>query len=424
MNLGKKLLIGIALVGAFASGVYMIISSTTGIESTDRNASSNLSKPEIMPTMEYNYKNGKQLYEGVVKTNNSNAGVVVYRSTTKNGTYKEVTKSTDNKFSIEICYGCTYYYKAKSYTGKGKNIKYSSYSNPVLVESKIDAPTIKKGSGNSLVFTDKNNGAVSGIEILYSTSQNGTYKLLKKTTIKNNGSVSISVDEGKTYYYKVRSYVTYDGQTSYSNYSNVVSLSKAVVVTTPKLSAKVVPLMRSHSKKFELSVDKLAKDETLIFYKWDDKANAYKEIDLKGSGNTRTVEVTLGEKHWYRVKIAKTVNGKKYYSAQSATVTCDNTIKAPNLKITYKSPISGMYVNFLYEVDSVLEGGYVEFLTSVNKEKGFWVFDTKSTKQAVNPVAPGTSCYGKARVCKKTENGKVVCSPYSSVVQCPKTSSR
>jgi len=371
-------------------------------------------------TMEYNYKNGKQLYEGVVKTNNSNAGVVLYRSTTKNGNYKEVTKSTDNKFSIEVCYGCTYYYKAKSYTGKGKNIKYSSYSNPVLVESKIDAPTIKKGSGNSLVFTDKNNGAVSGIEILYSTSKNGTYKLLKKTAIKNNGSVSISVDEGKTYYYKVRSYVTYDGQTSYSNYSNVVSLSKTVVVTTPKLSAKVVPLMRSDSKKFELSVDKLAKDETLIFYKWDDKANAYKEIDLKGSGNTRTVEVTLGEKHWYRVKIAKKVNGKKYYSAQSATVTCDNTIKAPNLKMTRTATWWGTY-KCQFEVNSTIEGGFVEFYSwasSKAENTGVSTIVKYPNKTKTIETAKTTSVNYKARICKTLESGRQACSAYSNVVNC------
>ena len=63
--------------------------------------------------------------------------------------------------------------------------------------------------------------SVSGYEIYRSTSQNGSYSLVKTVTRNSNNSVTFVAQKKGTYYYKVRSYVTVNGTKIYGDFSTI-----------------------------------------------------------------------------------------------------------------------------------------------------------------------------------------------------------
>ena len=82
--------------------------------------------------------------------------------------------------------------------------------------------SIVNAEGKRAVF---DTGA-NGYQIYYSTSKNGTYKLLKE--FDSNEELLEYVHQtiaGKTYYYKVRSYaINYFDSRIYSPYSSITSI--------------------------------------------------------------------------------------------------------------------------------------------------------------------------------------------------------
>lgn len=155
-------------------------------------------------------------------------GYVLYRCTSKNGSYKEianissgsVTRYTDKLLST----GKTYYYRLRSYRKSGKKLVYSSYSGkrscmPVPNPAKLK--TIKKSGTNKLVLTWNSSPGASGYEIYRSTSANGTYKRLKTLNGKNTTSYTTSYSKKTAYFYKIRSYSLVNSKKVYSGYSDV-----------------------------------------------------------------------------------------------------------------------------------------------------------------------------------------------------------
>ncbi|MDO5521454.1 MAG: GH25 family lysozyme [bacterium] len=164
-------------------------------------------------------------------------GYEVFRSTSKTGTYTRVVSKTAayiNNTGLEK--NKTYYYKVRTYTKVNNKTTYSAFSSILSVKTTTatvtttatttapQAPKITKitGASGSVSMTWSTVKDVTGYEVFRSTSQNGTYKRVvtkSATSLKNTG-----LDKNKSYYYKVRSYKTVNGKTTYSTYSPIKSI--------------------------------------------------------------------------------------------------------------------------------------------------------------------------------------------------------
>lgn len=161
-------------------------------------------------------------------------GYIVYRASSRNGTYKKVwtTYSGTRNYYVDkkLTYGKNYYYKVKGVKDIDWSEKYTKLSKPVKGTPKLTAPAMKlskAGVVHVLLKWGKVTGA-DGYQIYRSTSVNGQFKLVK--TVKKGSTVQwkdTSTKKGKKYCYKMRSYdVKKDGTKKYSSYSTIKTIKR------------------------------------------------------------------------------------------------------------------------------------------------------------------------------------------------------
>ncbi len=148
---------------------------------------------------------------------------VVYRATSKNGTYTKLYTTTGTTFTnTSAKAGYTYYYKVKAVSSKTTDAD-SAFSAIVYRTCDCARPTVKvalNANGDPKLTWGSVSGAGS-YAVYRSTSKNGTYT--KLATVKGTSLTNTSAKAGTTYYYKVKAI---SARTSYANsaFSTVVSI--------------------------------------------------------------------------------------------------------------------------------------------------------------------------------------------------------
>jgi cell wall-associated NlpC family hydrolase len=220
---------------------YKIRCYITSGKTTSYSAYSTIKKGTTLlleqPAISVKYKNSSSLTIKW-KTISNATGYKLYRSTKKDSGFKSVSTVKVKKGTKTYSYtdtglktGTRYYYKLRAYkTVKGKK-KYSDYSKVKSGIVRPDTPTISYVYAGSLSATIhwSANATVDGYQILRASSKNGTYKKVK--TITNNYTTAYTqkkLTKGKSYYYKLRSYITVNGKKVYSNLSKAKSLAVRV----------------------------------------------------------------------------------------------------------------------------------------------------------------------------------------------------
>lgn len=142
---------------------------------------------------------------------------MVYRATSKNGSYKRVyttTKMSYTNTKAEV--GNKYYYKVKAVYSKDTNLN-SYYSSAKYVTCDCARPVVKATlkNGKPKLSWKKVTGAKSYV-VYRATTKKGTYK--KVATTKNLYYVNKTAKKNKTYYYKVKAVCkkTTNGNSAYS----------------------------------------------------------------------------------------------------------------------------------------------------------------------------------------------------------------
>lgn len=156
-------------------------------------------------------------------------GYYVYRSTKKTSGFKKVATVLTNSCTDKgLTKGKTYYYKVEGYSNAGGSVVTSDKSAVVSIKVSAPAPSTvsakKTKAGVATIKWGKSNGA-TGYEVYMATSKNG--KFSKAATITNVSTLSYKktgLTAKKTYYFKVRSYVTVNGTKVYSPFTKVVSV--------------------------------------------------------------------------------------------------------------------------------------------------------------------------------------------------------
>ena len=156
-------------------------------------------------------------------------GYNVYRSTTKNGTYKKVGSSSTTSYTDKgLTKGKTYFYKVASYSNSNGKQVISEYSAPVSITACAPAPatvSAKKAKSGAAKITWVKSTGCTGYEVYFASSAKG--KFSKATAINKASTVSYTksgLKSGRTYYFKVRSHTTVNGKKIYSDYTKTVKV--------------------------------------------------------------------------------------------------------------------------------------------------------------------------------------------------------
>lgn len=153
------------------------------------------------------------------------SGYAVYRSTSKNGTYKLLkTYSSNTCTNAGLKAGSKYYYKVRAYaTVNGKKV-YGDYSDAKSMLTKPGAPTgftVTLKSRTAKISWSKSTGAV-GYEVYMAGSRNGAYTKIKSVGATTTAYNKTGLVKGQNYYFKMRAYVkTGTGAKVYSGYSKI-----------------------------------------------------------------------------------------------------------------------------------------------------------------------------------------------------------
>ena len=209
-----------------AKGTYYIkIYGSSSSEPYKLNVSkAKIKTPKISSVKSASYNSIKVKWKAVAGADQ----YYVYRSTSKDGSYKKVktleagsTSYTDKKLTT----GKKYYYKLKcsGTTNKKTTSGYSEVkgAKPVPATPKVTLASSKK---NQMKVSWKQISGATGYEVWRTDKKDGKYS--KLTTISKAKTVTYTdkkAKSGKTYYYKVRAYKTVNGKKVYSSYSSVVS---------------------------------------------------------------------------------------------------------------------------------------------------------------------------------------------------------
>ncbi len=186
----------------------------------------------------------------------------------------------------------------------------SNYSGTKIVSFKISAVAVKglKASNvkyNSLKLKWTKQGYADGYQICDSKS-----KVIK--TVKTNSTTISGLTAGKTYKYKVRSYIrNADGTRSYGAFSSV--LNATTKLRTPKV--KVVSNAKGQARISWSKVSGASGYE--IYYKKSSGAK-YKKLKTVNSPNIRVCTVRgmkSGDRAYFRIRAFRKNGSKKVYSS-------------------------------------------------------------------------------------------------------------
>ncbi len=186
----------------------------------------------------------------------------------------------------------------------------NNYTGTKVISFKISAVAVKglKSSSvkyNSLKLTWTKQGYADGYQICNSSSK------VVKTVKKNSASIT-GLSAGKTYKYKVRSYVrNADGTKSYGAFSSVLSV-------TTKLRTPTVKVVSNAKGQARISWSKVSGASGYeIYYKKSSKAK-YKKLKTVNNPNVRVCTVRgmkSGDRAYFRIRAFRKNGSKKVYSA-------------------------------------------------------------------------------------------------------------
>ena len=158
------------------------------------------------------------------------SGYEVYMSATKDGEFVKVatvTASNNQYISRDLQPGTKYYYKVRAYKTVGNEKIYGNFSNVTMAVTRTLAPEgvrYDKKANKLAWWVSK---GASGYEVYCTTNSKFLGSKLGETNFANRNLDVSSLEKGKTYYVRVRSYVkTATGQKIYGAFSSQLKFTR------------------------------------------------------------------------------------------------------------------------------------------------------------------------------------------------------
>ena len=243
------------------------------------------------PTLKWNAVTGAAKYE-------------VYRARSKDGDYIKYSTVTGTSYTNTsyIENGNTYYYKVRALDANGTAGAWSSIVS-VTYKQTLPAPTVTGGNDAQGRPTLKWN-AVSGAakyEVYRARSRSGEY--IKYSTVTGTSYTNTSyIEDGNTYYYKVRA-LKYDGTAG--AWSSIVSVTYRAA-STGTLSAPTVTGGNDSQGRPTLKWNAVAGAAKYEVYRARSRSGEYiKYSTVTGTSYTNTSYIEDGNTYYYKVRALK-----------------------------------------------------------------------------------------------------------------------
>ena len=346
------------------------------------------------PTLKWNAVTGAAKYE-------------VYRSYSENGPYTKYSTVTGTTYTntAYLENGTTYYYRVRALNSSGVAGAYSSVVY-VTYKQTLSAPTVTGGNDSQGRPTLKWN-AVSGAaryEVYRARSRSGEY--IKYSTVTGTSYTNTSyIEDGNTYYYKVRALKS-DGTAG--AWSSIVSVTYRAA-STGTLPAPTVTGGNDAQGRPTLKWNAVSGAAKYEVYRARSMNGDYiKYSTVTGTSYTNTSYIENGNTYYYKVRAL----------GSDGTAGPDST----PVSVTYKAPFGAPLVTGSKDSqgrpalkwDKVTDAAKYEVYRARSKDGTYSLMSTQSATGYTNTsyLANGTTYYYKVRALKA--NGTA--SAYSSVV--------
>ena len=346
------------------------------------------------PTLTWNAVSGAAKYE-------------VYRARSKDGDYIKYSTVTGTSYTNTsyIENGNTYYYKVRALDAKGTAGAWSSVVS-VTYKQTLPAPAVTGGKDSQGRPTLKWN-AVTGAakyEVYRARSKDGDY--IKYSTVTGTSYTNISyIEDGNTYYYKVRALKS-DGTAG--AWSSIVSVTYRAA-STGTLSAPTVTGGNDSQGRPTLTWKAVTGAAKYEVYRARSRSGEYiKYSTVTGTSYTNTSYIEDGNTYCYKVR-ALDANGTAGAWSSIVSVTYKQTLSAPTVTggndaqgrptLTWKA-VTGAAKYEVYRARSK-DGTYTKYSTTTG---------TAYTNSSY--LTSGATYYYKVRALDANGNA----GPYSAVV--------
>ena len=345
------------------------------------------------PTLKWNAVTGAAKYE-------------VYRARSQSGDYIKYSTVTGTSYTNTsyIENGNTYYYKVRALKSDGTAGAWSSVVS-VTYKQTLSAPTVTGGNDAQGRPTLKWN-AVTGAakyEVYRARSRSGEY--IKYSTVTGTSYTNTSyIEDGNTYYYKVRAL---DASGTAGAWSSIVSVTYRAA-STGTLSAPTVTGGNDSQGRPTLkwkAVSGAAKYEVYRSYSRDGSYSKYST--QTSTGYTNSSYLTSGTTYYYKVRALKSDGTAGPYSAV-VSVTCRLKLTAPS--VTGGTDSQGRPT---LKWNAVTGAAKYEVYRSASRSGTYTKYSTQTSTSYTNSsyLTSGTTYYYKVRALGS--DGSY--GPYSSV---------
>ena len=275
-------------------------------------------------------------------------GYKIYYSTSKFGTYYEITREDDSLteyIHTGRTTGKTYYYKVKAYKTDNNNIVESDLTFPksVFIRPATPVVSIKKVGANSITLSWNRVSGAYGYWVYRKNSINGTARLVKKIYSGSQTTwTNYDRETGKTYYYYVKAYRKVGKSRKLSYASEIVSAS-------PKLIAPInVKASNDNYRYVRVTYDSISGSSRYYVYRSNTENGEYVKLGYSTSTTYYDKTAEVGETYYYKVNSSRYTGGRRVYS--------DN----------YSSVVSGVRISDTIEY-SLKSNNYNSVTITINK---------------------------------------------------------
>ena len=381
------------VAGAYSSVVYVTYKQTLPAPTVTGGNDS-----QGRPTLTWNAVSGAAKYE-------------VYRARSKDGDYIKYSTVTGTSYTNTsyIENGNTYYYKVRALKSDGTAGAWSSIVS-VTYKQTLPAPTVTGGNDSQGRPTLTWN-AVSGAakyEVYRARSRSGDY--IKYSTVTGTSYTNTSyIEDGNTYYYKVRALKS-DGTAG--AWSSIVSVTYRAA-STGTLSAPTVTGGNDSQGRPTLTWNAVSGAAKYEVYRARSKDGDYiKYSTVTGTSYTNTSYIEDGNTYYYKVR-ALDADGTAGAWSSIVSVTyraaSTGTLSAPT--VTGSTDSQGRPT---LKWNAVTGAAKYEIYRSYSRDGSYSKYSTQTSTAYTNSsyLTSGTTYYYKVRALKSDGTA----GPYSAVV--------
>ena len=381
------------VAGAYSSVVYVTYKQTLPAPTVTGG-----NDAQGRPTLKWNAVTGAAKYE-------------VYRARSRSGEYIKYSTVTGTSYTNTsyIENGNTYYYKVRALKSDGTAGAWSSIVS-VTYKQTLPAPTVTGGNDSQGRPTLTWN-AVSGAakyEVYRARSRSGEY--IKYSTVTGTSYTNTSyIEDGNTYYYKVRALKS-DGTAG--AWSSIVSVTYRAA-STGTLSAPTVTGGNDSQGRPSLTWNAVSGAAKYEVYRARSRSGEYiKYSTVTGTSYTNTSYIEDGNTYYYKVR-ALNANGTAGAWSSIVSVTyraaSTGTLSAPT--VTGSTDSQGRPT---LKWNAVSGAAKYEIYRSYSRDGSYSKYSTQTSTAYTNSsyLTSGTTYYYKVRALKSDGTA----GPYSAVV--------